>query len=230
MSPLVGQPISQASFGVSPGPVSFNAKAWSNPIRYPINRPYGRDLVAETGRQSFDRHILNRGFASPSTSIYVPGTGQPVEVLFDAAGAALYWPAPSGDFEIVLEYGSYYNANNEMIGPMIVDSTGAGVGASVYNNPNGNYTWGLLAWSYNASGPTAGWTPVSDGRHMWQSLRKSGTSYISRHSDDGATWTATSTLTSSITPAYIGVGRFYSAAGGWYRLYRLNVFSGTAPF
>lgn len=208
----------------------YNGKPWSNPIRYKL-AVAGRDFCSYSGRTALDRSVSNRGFATPASSIYVPGGGQPVEVSFDTQGAALYWPAPSGDFEIVLEFAGYANRSSEMVGPFIVDSTGAGIGASVYNNPVNAFVWVLSSWAYSATGPSASWTMADDQRHLWIALRRSGTAYSVRSSNDGATWTSSSsTQTSTITPAWIGIGRFYQGLPPWYRLYRLNVFGGPTYF
>ena len=233
--PNIASPLGQTSFALPPGPQPFNQKPWSNPIRYPLNRQYGRDFTAYTGRTSgtnpMDRNLSIRGFTTPSTNIVVPGGGQPIEVFHDTLGCAIYWAAPSGDFEILVEFTGYLGGIAEMIGPMIVDSSGAGVGCSSYNNPGALYTWVLSGWAYQSTGnPTGGAAPFNQP-HLWYALKKSGTSYTARVSTNGTSFgSATTAVTSAITPAYIGFGRFYNETGGWYRLYRFNVYPGPTFF
>jgi len=211
--------------------VPFNQRTWSNPVRYRMSS-YGRDFTALRNRPDLDRRVANRGFSAPAASILVPGGGQGVEVLLDASAAALYWPAPPGDWEIVVEFAGYTAiANTEMAGPFAVDSSGTGVGASQYNNSAGIYCWNLVSWAYSSTGGSAAWSSPITRQHMWQTLKKSGTTYTARHSDDGSTFTAyTANTTWAGTPAWIGFGRFTAGTIGWYHLYRLNVYPAPAFF
>jgi len=213
------------------------ASKWSNPVwmRPGLSSPYARDFTAMPGRASLDRVVRNRGFSTPSTSILVPGGGQPVEVYFDTQGAAVYWQAPPGDWEIVVEFSGYSAGNGgiEMVGPFTVDASGTGQACTQYNNPAGVVNWGLSSWAYASSGNTATWTggPFNDQRRMWQTLRKSGTAYTGKHSDDGSTWTSYQTAnTWAGTPVWIGVGRFYTAIQFWWRLWRVTVWPGPTFF
>lgn len=224
--------ISPPSFGLPPGPLPFNGQAWDNPVRYPLNRGYGDEFSYPTGVTGFNRRWKNRGFSAFTTNVdFSPGSAMLTH--FDAQGAAIYTTAPAGDFEILLQYSLGSPATNVMVGPLIVDTAGAGYGCSPYNDANA-YLWRLSGWAYSATGPSivgAG-TALANKLVIFALLRRVGTTYSCRFSANGSTFLGPSTgdTTVSFTPAYIGVGRFLSADGGAVTLHRFNVFPAASYF
>jgi hypothetical protein len=133
-----------------------------------------------------------------------------------AQGEGLYRDAPSGDFEIVAEINgitldsataAILFAN--MIGIAILDSSGNGIGASLYTGGNA-YTWSIATYAYSNTRNNVAFTTNGGFKH-WISLRKDGTDYSTRVSMDGSTWTSFTTAYSSAhTVAQVGIGRFYN--------------------
>lgn len=132
-----------------------------------------------------------------------------LEVLFPGTVVhQFYQNAPAGDFSIVMKM--QQNANT-MVGPLIINSSGNGVGASAYND-NNSYAWNLNAYQYASTGPSVGdiGNIASTGCTHWLELKKTGTLYKMRISLDGFTWSAfSSTINWAGTPNRIGFGKIY---------------------
>lgn len=221
--PVVSPIPQQSSFGVPPGPVPFARKTWDNPIRYRLNRAYGDEFeyanLTQFNRR-WQRHTV------PDTSLGFPG-GSSIELYPSSQGSAIYRPAPSGDFEMLLEY-SGEASNNDMFGLYVVDANGSGQGCSLYSGSV--YNWTVTTWNYSGSGNNTA-LAYPDTRHTWIALKKSGTSYTAKGSTDGATFSSyTSANTNAIVPVYIGIGRMYTNATGSLSLHRLNVYPGPTFF
>jgi hypothetical protein len=130
--------------------------------------------------------------------------------------------APAGDFELVLTMRTFGVLDQMMIGLVILDVSGNGVGASTYNSPESLYTWGVTAYAYASTQTSLAPSPnlasagnfvARVGMPFWIALNKTGTAYKTRYSANGKDWSAyTGTYTSAITVAKIGFGRIYNTA------------------
>jgi hypothetical protein len=111
-------------------------------------------------------------------------------------------------------------ADNSMWGIGLVDSSGSGVAAIVYNGVS--YPWGMT-YSSIASAGSSGGRPgeVVTGAPWWISLRKTGTSYLVRYSSDGSTWTSAGSGTWGNTMSKIWIGSLYNPPGGLVSVHRL---------
>ena len=118
--------------------------------------------------------------------------------------------APAGDFEIIFSF-SLFSAATHMYGPMIISTTGAGVGASPYDNGQSVFQANLSGYQYSSSGNNVPLHSVGymDMQKIWIGLKKVGTAYSCRYSQNGSTWSPyTATTTNAFTVDRIGFGRF----------------------
>lgn len=117
--------------------------------------------------------------------------------------------APSGDFTVELDMTLTDTAH--MMGPVILDDNGNGIGATWYTNPAAALVISVSNYSYGGSFAQVG-TTQSAGRLR---ITKAGTTYTVAYSaDNGATWTAeTSALTWTGTPTQIGALATYLTQG-----------------
>ncbi len=145
-----------------------------------------------------------------------------------ATEQALVRPCPGGDFRLTCRMSLLGVSDRQMWGPIVVNSAGTGVGLMI-DNPSGDtntYVRAQTTWA-NAAGASASISTAMNtlwdtGHPIYMSLRKSGGTYY------GAVWhsdliapnapTEQSYTPSAFTPAFIGIGRQYSAAGGSARL------------
>lgn len=128
--------------------------------------------------------------------------------------------APSGDFEVTLSMTQFSSGIENMFGPMIIDSSGNGVGVSTYQNLA--VLWNLSAYTYSSygnqqyfNGSTASTSLGTGGLHHWLRIKKVGTTYTGYFSLDGRQWSnalAGSSVTWSGTVNRIGFGRWYYPA------------------
>lgn len=197
-----------------------------DPILHPINATYGDEFQVSTLNAAWTTRNLAGG------DVVFPYGAPGVRLAFDAVGDAILRAAPAGDFEIVVSMqGGYSPAQGQIIGPVILDSSGNGFGVSWYPDSGGSiWNWAVASYAYSASGNnvTGLGYPFGMGNPFYLGLRKTGTSYQSRFSKDGITWTALTTAnTSAITPANIGVCRLFAGAGdSQFYLRRFNVYAG----
>lgn len=197
-----------------------------DPTIHPLNATYGDEFQVSTLDVAWTKRNMAGG------DVVFPYGGPGVRLAFDAAGDAILRPAPAGDFEIVVSMqGGFSPAQGQMIGPVILDSSGNGYGVSWYPDSGGSiWNWGVTAYGYASSGNNATGLnyPFGLGNPYYLGLRKTGTSYQSRYSKDGVTWTGLTTAnTSAITPANIGLCRLFAGAGdSQFYLRRFNVYAG----
>ena len=127
--------------------------------------------------------------------------------------------APGGDFSVYASMTYWFanaggSTNQFMAGPAILDSSGAGVAAVLYQ---GNcYTIVLASYKYSSLGNTSPFPNTGDdfGRRIWLRLRKSSGNYYASFSWDGINWLAETAATASgITVARLAVGCYWNNAG-----------------
>ncbi len=225
----VGVALTDAGFGLPPGPQPFTRKAWDHPAKYKLSR-YGDEFAYSNFTQ------LNRVWQTHLTTAAdfdFPG-GSAIEWNPPVAGAALYRPIPSYDFEAVLEVTRHRTISRwtDMFGLGVVDASGNGLGYS-YDYDGNSYEWALTGWVYSGTlnAHVASGSLESGGTHVYTALRKTGTTVQGRDSADGASFnTVTSGSTLGTTPLYLVIGRFLSNASEAIRLHRINVYSGPTFF
>lgn len=155
-----------------------------------------------------------------------------ISMYLGAAGDGIWRPAPTGDFEVVASVsGLNGTESGSMIGLGIVDASGNGVGTSMYNGGFGFHLWTLTAYLWSGSGANVPMSVEERGRSadmMYMALRKTGTSYTSRFSLDGTTWSSyTAALVNATAMTQIGFGRFLANGGNLKcTLHRFNVYPG----
>lgn len=224
--PVIAPPLADIMPGLPPGPIPFGRKAWDNPVRFRLNRPYGDEFEHQDFRSLSRRWELRNAVAADFS---FPG-GSTIEWIPSGAGSALLMPAPPGDFEIVLEFsGAHALTNNSFVGPCIVDASGAGEQTAGFGSL---YTFLLTGYAYGNAQQLVAIGSDTAAPHCWITLKKSGTDYSCRGSITGTSWTAFNTPTSNaMVPAKIGILRGY--VGGetsWLHLHRFNVYPGPTFF
>lgn len=139
---------------------------------------------------------------------------------------AIYESAPSGDFRVTCRAMFGGEGDRQMWGPMILDSSGNGLGIAMEDsNLSGDANTYLRQVGSWAQVPASTYGTLGTGLNTnwiagvptYFSLRKSGTTYYA------AIWFADRLMPSivteisvslpSLTPAYIGFGRFYGNGG-----------------
>lgn len=208
--------------------VPFGRKAWDNPVRFPLDRAYG-DEFEEKMFSEIQRRWNLRNIVAADLSF--PG-GSSIEWLPSGAGSHFWKPAPSGDFEAILEYQSTSTAGNGMAPAIcLLDSSGNGSGFSLYNDGN-IYGWNVSAWAYGSTGGGQSYGTLV-GQHMWVAVRRTGTTLSCRWSSNGTSWSniPTTFTTNVATNNRLTIGRLYSGSNpGWQMLHRFNVYSGPSFF
>lgn len=188
----------------------------------PTNGTYGDDFEANTLDAAWTTRNLAAG------DVLLPEIRTGVQLSLDV-GDALLRPAPAGDFEIVTHF-RYLWDQTTLASPCIIDSTGAGVAFSVYNDGNA-YMWNLSGYQYSTTGPSVVGTTTRYQDHFL-SLRKAGTTYTGRWAT-AVTGTSPATVVwSSFTAGQtwagtvdrIGILRINpSGSKGWMEVVRFNV-------
>lgn len=141
---------------------------------------------------------------------YAMGGGTWLQVDTPRGAANYYYQAaPAGDFTVVMK-AILVKPITVMWGPLILDSSGNGVGAITYDNPDSVLVIPVSAGSYggtyqNRAGPIH--AAASVGLPIWYRLNKTGTAYKASASTNGVIWRAwTPTITFATTPTRIGFG------------------------
>lgn len=177
-----------------------------------LHATYGDDFTAGTLDAKWTRRNLTSSDDSIDTSDYgclitnIPN-GSP-------AGRGYLQMAPAGDFSIILSlviWGTN-NSANSMFGPMVIDSSGNGIGFSPYDDEKA-YIWNLSSYEYGSTGASMWWTAKDHfaGQPHWLRIRKSGTTYYASASRDGRRWSPEISGTWGGTVDRIGFGKFYNA-------------------
>ncbi len=174
-----------------------------------LHGTHGDDLTGALNTSLWTRRTVTSGEETAN----VAGSDGWMNIDFSAAAASRLYlqPAPAGDFEIVLSFAQYVSSTGSACGPVIIDSTGAGMCAFIYDSGLVAYLGVLSGYAY-ASFPTTIAFDSNAYRNMirlWLGLRKVGTTYSMRYSRNGYVWSPYSAgSTSGITVDRIGFGRF----------------------
>jgi hypothetical protein len=113
--------------------------------------------------------------------------------------------------------------SDQMVGPVMVDSSGDGMGAFVYQTDF--YVGGLTAYAYNSAAATIGdaGTGSGAGTKYWMELDRVGNNFRARFSVNGFTYSHwTGTLSSTKTIDRIGILRHLGSAACTVAIDRFN--------
>lgn len=105
-----------------------------------------------------------------------------------------------------------------MMGPFIVDSSGNGVGVTLYNNASSFCIATLASWVFSSFAlyVTMGLPAhniATGATGIWFKLRKSGTTYYASVSYDGIFWGPEVSAVNATTMSRVGMGTFFRAGG-----------------
>lgn len=238
--PVLAYGLSAMPSALPPGPVPFGRKAWDNPVRYKVNRPYG-DEFEYASYQQLTRRWTPAGTVPPVSGDFSFPGGSSIEwTPSGTTSSALVFSAPAGDFEAVLEFSigspvALGNATSAFPGIGVTDATGVGAAVGLYLYDMRCYSTTTTAgFTTTATNNSVATTVTLDGRHLWISARRTGTLLQARISTDGSTFTALTTgVTVSATAPYLSIAKLYptsSNTSGVWRLYRLSVYPGPTFF
>jgi hypothetical protein len=131
--------------------------------------------------------------------------------------------APAGDFSLEVDMSQWSTATTHLCGPVIISSTGAGIGVGIRNG-NGVFLVNLAAYVFSSYGNSlAGFSSLNTSR-CWLRLNKSGNNYTVQYSLNGQVWSPPSTATTNaFTVDRIGVGCVFSDTSGEALFSRFNV-------
>lgn len=190
------------------------------PVRYilkTLHATYGDDFTAAAlaGKWS---HGGNSA-AGQVTMQIDPDSPSPTWMRWNRTGIAnggyIYQTAPAGDFSLITRLTTQHSASSSfMVGPVIYDGSGNGVGCCLYTgSPNavlvGIVSAGVYLGPFQSTPlPSVGW----GGEIQFLKLRKSGTNYFASGSFDGEKWMPESASVSfATTPTRIGIGHFFGS-------------------
>jgi hypothetical protein len=165
----------------------------------------GADIVAGdiTYQQGDGSHIY----------VNIPATGGAVaDIIYQSA-------APGSDFSVSTSMTWWFanaggGSNNLMLGVGIIDSSGSGIAAIMYQGSL--YTISLTSYKYSNFRNSI--AVISNGfehyRRTWLRCRKSGTNYYASMSWDGINWSAeTAAYSNAFTVERLIVGCFWNNGG-----------------
>jgi hypothetical protein len=193
-----------------------------NRVLRPTDTTSGDDFEGLALDAAWTPRNLGAGHVAFPNIVYKPA----LQLNFDASGDGVLRAVPaSTTFEIVTGVRLLRAlTNGGMVGPVILDATGAGVGFSTYND-NTTRMWNITAYAYASTGPSGSGCPTT--HDYWLALRRNGDSYTGRWcAADGATWSAYSTAIAKAgwTPDRIGIMRLYTNSSPVFELSRFNVY------
>ena len=182
-----------------------------------IDGTYGDDFDGA----SLDARWTLKGRSAGDCAFQLGG-GSWMDLTLDTTQAEGYLQtAPGGDFTLTwagsLTPTGSTTVDAEMVGPVIVDTNGSGIGVHFYYNSPGLYLSSISTYSYAAMRYILGlgaYGYTSAGIKMWLQINKTGTNYKGRFSYDGYTWSAwTTAYSDAFTVDRVGVLRVYGTAG-----------------
>lgn len=153
----------------------------------------------------FSGSALDPAWSSAGT-IVGPTMDHPGVTAQFAASSAILRDCPAGDhWGIEVKFAS--STSGSMVGPMIVNDAGTGVGACVYTAPVGLLICGISAYGYSGTYTNADDTDTSRVTRI-RLLNRGGHFYAQHSEDDGATWSAENLIpyNASFTPTKVGWG------------------------
>ena len=216
----VGSVVDAQEFAVNDGGTSKKAtalqiKAYTRPrlSSLPLNGTYGDDFAASSLDARWTKHNivtcdLTFQDGGGSWMSALPQSGHADQSIFQS-----YTP---GVNEFVVAQTNFQTTSTGlMVGPMIVDASGNGVGCCLYDNAVGFYLFNIASYAYSS---TLG-TPFTNGNwgdqfqigaQVWYSLKDNNNgTYTTRFSLNGLIWSPSITATpSAFTANRVGWGRF----------------------
>lgn len=181
-----------------------------------LHATYGDDFTGASLDAKWTRHNLTSGDETYDTTdngwlvTTVPASG--------SADRQYHQAAPAGDFTIIMSQTIHSTSGGAgtMVGPMIIDSSGNGIGFTPYNDNNA-YFWNLSSYAYSSTGPSQlwGYWDHMTGMKHWIRIRKSGTTYYASVSRDGHRWSPEISTTWGGTVDRIGFGRMFNSGVGF---------------
>lgn len=176
-----------------------------------LDATYGDDFTGaslDTGK--WTRHVVGSG----EESYQVDVGGSTIRYTYSTGAAVryIYQTAPNGTNETwEVSFTPWQTASTgEMLSLIMVDSSGNGVGALLYDNTQAFYMAIIASHAYSSAGASRAY-PVawpSPGRRVWLRLRKASGVYHGSYSLNGHTYSPELSYTpSAFTPARIGFGR-----------------------
>lgn len=172
-----------------------------------LHATYGDDFAGSLDTGKWTRRTVTSG--EETANVGSSNGWMAVDFSSGAASRLYLQTAPAGDFEIILSMAQWASASGHMCGPVIIDSSGAGVAAFFYNSSVLFYLGVLSAYAYASFPQTLFVEDIETSTtRMWIGLRKVGTAYSVRYSLNGEVWSPYSaTSTQSFTVDRIGFGR-----------------------
>jgi hypothetical protein len=177
------------------------------------NATYGDDFAGASLDAKWTRHNQTSG----EETYQAGGSGSALQVTHGTTNAAeyIYQAAPNGTNETWEASVSWYQETTtlQMFALLMVDTSGNGVAALVYDATNGLYLANVASHTYssalasntNLALPTQYY---QRGGRLWLKLRKATGLYGAAFSLDGETYSREVTGTpSAFTPARVGIGR-----------------------
>lgn len=144
-----------------------------------------------------------------------------LRVIYSTATASryIYQAAPNNTNETWdCSFSIYQNTTtNQMFGLLMVDSSGNGVAACMYDNASGLFLMNIASHAFSSQLSTTAYALGTHryGQRVWIRLGKASGVYTASFSVDGEAYSPTVTGTpTSFTPARVGVGRFNGTQSG----------------
>jgi hypothetical protein len=201
----------------------------SAPAVLPLDAPaldstYGDDFDGASLNGRWSRHNV-----TSAEETYQDGNGSCLGLdLVSVAEDCEYYQTPGTmptNCEVIVKVLSSMQPDFGMFGPIIVDSSGNGVGATAFNDAL--WVWNISGWVQSgsgASGASAFFALALTGFPYWLKLRKAGTDYYASISWNGYRWSdETSAYSSAGARDHIGFGRFYRSSNIQVLVDRFNV-------
>jgi len=190
-----------------------------------LNGTYGDEFTGGSLDAKWTRHNQTVGMET-----YAQGrAASMLRVAHGAVNAAeyIYQTAPNGTNETWEAKVSWFqeNVTNQMFALLMVDGSGNGIAAFVYDNANGLLLANVASHVYSSAltsntnlKPTSSF--YQSGGPIWIKLRKATGLYAASYSFDGEAYSAEVTGTpSAFTPTRVGIGRILgtnaNSFGNW---------------
>jgi hypothetical protein len=177
------------------------------------NATYGDDFTGTSLDAKWTRHNQTSG----EETYQAGASGSALQVTHGTTNAAeyIYQAAPNGTNETWEGSVSWYQENTtlQMFAVLMVDTSGNGVAALVYDSTSGLYLANVASHTYSSAlASNTNLAPPTQyyqrGGRIWLKLRKATGLYGAAFSFDGETYTREVTGTpSAFTPARVGIGR-----------------------
>lgn len=182
-------------------------KLWNPTLSVVQSATYGDDFTGS----GLDAKWSRVGFTSGEEAYQQDGGETLVWTGSRGTNTYYYQSAPGSDFEVIWS-GKATVSGSTMFGALILDASGTGVGAILYNGtPDAplvvSVASGVYSSSFQQTGGLLGSTFYGGTTQAWIRLKKISTTYEMAVSTDGNTWGSfTPTITWAGTPARIGFG------------------------